>query len=189
MMPLHRPGDFPLPNSIKNRNCGCSATFPRIVWSWKPVLAAFPLAISDTSQLPRRLISSSIKARWLSKDEGRATCCGQYREASRPATLNRVTARARAMTKRPTQFRWSRLISLAGALVLMAANASAQVPEPNVSPWHKKGLTPAEERERQRKLDADYKAATNKIPDQKANDPWAIVRPPPAVPAPNKKQQ
>jgi len=72
--------------------------------------------------------------------------------------------------------------------VLMAANASAQVPEPNVSPWQKKQLTPAQERERQRKLDADYKAAANKIPDQKANDPWAIVRPPPTVPAPNKKQ-
>jgi len=72
--------------------------------------------------------------------------------------------------------------------VLMAANASAQVPEPNVSPWQKKQLTPAQERERQRKLDADYKAAANKIPDQKANDPWAVVRPPPTVPAPNKKQ-
>ena len=72
--------------------------------------------------------------------------------------------------------------------MLMAANASAQVPEPNVSPWQKKQLTPAQERERQRKLDADYKAAANKIPDQKANDPWAIVRPPPTVPAPNKKQ-
>ena len=73
----------------------------------------------------------------------------------------------------------------------MAANASAQVPEPNVSPWEKnqKRLTPAQERERQKKLDADYKAATNKIPDQKANDPWAVVRPSPAVPAPNKKQQ
>ena len=72
--------------------------------------------------------------------------------------------------------------------MLMAANASAQVPEPNVSPWQKKQLTPAQERERQKKLDADYKAATNKIPDQKANDPWAVVRPPPTVPAPNKKQ-
>ena len=73
--------------------------------------------------------------------------------------------------------------------MLMAANASAQVPEPNVSPWQKKQLTPAQERERQRKLDADYKAAANKIPDQKANDPWAIVRPSPTVPAPTKKQQ
>jgi len=94
------------------------------------------------------------------------------------------------MRKRPTQCGWSRLLPLAGALVLMAANASAQVPEPNVSPWEKnqKPLTPAQERERQKKLDADYKAATNKIPDQKANDPWAVVRPPPTVPAPNKKQ-
>ena len=93
------------------------------------------------------------------------------------------------MRKRPTQCGWSRLLPLAGALVLMAANASAQVPEPNVSPWQKKQLTPAQERERQRKLDADYKAAANKIPDQKPNDPWAIVRPSPTVPAPTKKQQ
>ena len=94
------------------------------------------------------------------------------------------------MRKRPTQCRRSRLVPLAGALVLMAADASAQMPEPNVSPWeNQKRLTPAQERERQKKLDADYKAATNKIPDQKANDPWAIVRPSPTVPAPTKKQQ
>ena len=36
------------------------------------------------------------------------------------------------MTKRPTQCRRSRLVPLAGALVLMAADASAQMPEPNV---------------------------------------------------------
>jgi hypothetical protein len=38
------------------------------------------------------------------------------------------------------------------------------VPEPNVSPWQKKGLTPSEERERQKKLDDAYKAATKNIP-------------------------
>jgi hypothetical protein len=55
------------------------------------------------------------------------------------------------------------------------------MPMPNVSPWERdqKRLTPPEERERQKKLDNDYKAATNKIPDQKASDPWAIVRPTP----------
>ena len=73
----------------------------------------------------------------------------------------------------------------------MVSNASAQVPEPNVSPWEKnqKRLTPAQERERQKKLDADYKAATNKIPDQKANDPWGDVRSTQTAPAAKKKQQ
>jgi hypothetical protein len=71
----------------------------------------------------------------------------------------------------------------------MVSNASAQVPELNVSPWQQKRLTPAEERERQKKLDKDYKAATKQIPDQKSNDPWAIARPTSTVPAPKKKQQ
>jgi hypothetical protein len=55
----------------------------------------------------------------------------------------------------------------------MVANASAQIPEPNVSPWQKnqKRLTPLEQRERQKKLDDDYKAATNKIPDQRQTTP------------------
>jgi hypothetical protein len=82
---------------------------------------------------------------------------------------------------------WSRLILLAGALVLMVSNASAQVPELNVSPWQQKSLTPAEERERQKKLDNDYKAVTKKIPNQKVSDPWAIVRPAPTVSAAKKK--
>jgi hypothetical protein len=88
--------------------------------------------------------------------------------------------------KRRAQSRWSRLIPLAGALVLVVSNASAQVPEPNVSPWQKKRLTPSEERERQKKLDDAYKAATKKIPDQKSNDPWAVVRPAPTT-APNQR--
>ena len=49
-------------------------------------------------------------------------------------------------------------------------------------------LTP-EELERKRQLDDAYKAATNKIPDQKADDPWADVRPAPSTPAAKKKQQ
>jgi hypothetical protein len=49
-------------------------------------------------------------------------------------------------------------------------------------------LTP-EERERQKQIDNDYKAATGKVPDQKANDPWAAIRPTPTAPAPKKKQQ
>jgi hypothetical protein len=60
----------------------------------------------------------------------------------------------------------------------------------------KRQLTP-EEQERRKQIDNDYKAATSKIPDQKANDPWAAIRPTPStpgpktptVPAPKKKQQ
>jgi hypothetical protein len=87
---------------------------------------------------------------------------------------------------RLAQSGWSRLIPLAGALVLMVSNASAQVPELNVSPWQKKSLTPSEERERQKKLDDAYKAATKNIPNQKSNDPWAAVRPAPTI-APNQR--
>jgi len=92
----------------------------------------------------------------------------------------------RAVRKRPALSRWSMLIPLVGALVVIVSNASAQVPEPNVSPWQKKGLTPSEERERQKKLDDAYKAATKNIPNQKSNDPWAAVRPAPTI-APNQR--
>jgi hypothetical protein len=47
----------------------------------------------------------------------------------------------------------------------------------------KRQLTP-EERERRKQIDNDYKAATSKIPDQKANDPWAAIRPAPSTPSP-----
>jgi hypothetical protein len=52
----------------------------------------------------------------------------------------------------------------------------------------KRQLTP-EEQERQKQIDNDYKAATSRVPDQKANDPWAAIRPTPTAPAPKKKQQ
>ena len=45
----------------------------------------------------------------------------------------------------------------------------------------KRKLTPEEE-EQQKKIDADYKAATRKIPEQKTADPWADVRQAPAAP-------
>jgi hypothetical protein len=44
-------------------------------------------------------------------------------------------------------------------------------------------LTP-EEQEKKQQLDDAYKAATNKIPDQRSNDPWADVR---QTPAPKNK--
>ena len=43
----------------------------------------------------------------------------------------------------------------------------------------KRKLTPEEE-EQQRKIDADYNAATKKIPTQRATDPWGDVRQAPA---------
>ena len=94
------------------------------------------------------------------------------------------------MRKRLTQCRWSKLIPLAGALALLTTSASAQMPMPSFSLQgdKKRPLTP-EEQERQKQLDNDYKAATKKIPEQKANDPWADVRPTPTVPAPKKKQK
>ena len=89
------------------------------------------------------------------------------------------------MRKRPTQSRWSRLIPLAGALALLTTSAFAQMPMPSMSLQgdKKRPLTP-EEQERQKQLDNDYKAATSKIPDQKANDPWAAIRPTPSTPSP-----
>jgi hypothetical protein len=79
------------------------------------------------------------------------------------------------------------LIVLVGALVIIVSHTSAQVPEPNVSPWQKKTLTPSEQREQQKKLDDSYKAVTKKIPDQKSNDPWATVRPAPPTTAPTQR--
>jgi hypothetical protein len=94
------------------------------------------------------------------------------------------------MRKRLMQSRWSKLIPLAGALALLTTSASAQMPMPSFSLQgdKKRPLTP-EEQERQKQLDNDYKAATNKTPEQKAIDPWADVRPTPTVPAPKKKQK
>jgi hypothetical protein len=44
-----------------------------------------------------------------------------------------------------------------------------------------------EEMEKQQRLDDAYKAATNKIPDQKSNDPWGAVRATSPAPAAKKK--
>jgi hypothetical protein len=97
----------------------------------------------------------------------------------------------RAIRKKLMQSRGSRLIWLAGALALMTANASAQsLPPINLLQLQQpqKHLTP-EEQEQQDKLDDAYKAATKKIPDQKAHDPWADARETSTVPDPKKKQK
>ena len=82
---------------------------------------------------------------------------------------------------------------LAAALALPAASAFAQdinplSPKISLQGEQKRRLTP-EEQERQKRLDADYKAATSKIPEQKRADPWADVRPAPSASAAKKKQQ
>ena len=51
----------------------------------------------------------------------------------------------------------------------------------------KRQLTP-EEQEKQTQLDATYKAATKKIPDQKVADPWGGVRPTPTVKSQSKNE-
>jgi hypothetical protein len=81
------------------------------------------------------------------------------------------------------------LLLLAGALVLLTEHASAQMMPGMSQPMQKeqKHLTP-EEQERQKQLDQDYKAATKKIPDQKAADPWGGVRPTPTVKGQSKNQ-
>jgi hypothetical protein len=77
---------------------------------------------------------------------------------------------------------------LAAALVVPATMAVAQdgsgggnplSPKFSIGGEQKRKLTPEEE-ERQKQIDADYKAATNKIPAQKSRDPWADVRQAPA---------
>jgi len=98
-----------------------------------------------------------------------------------------------------SQFGWSKLLLVAAGLAVLTGSASAQNPlMPGVSLGgeQKRQLTP-EEKERQKQLDNDYNAATGKVPDQKATDPWANVRPTPGTPnpktptvaGPKKKQQ
>jgi hypothetical protein len=77
------------------------------------------------------------------------------------------------------------------ALALLTGNASAQsplMPKISLGGEKKRDLTP-EEKERQKQLDTDYKAAIKKIPDQKAADPWASVRSTPTASAPKSKWQ
>ena len=72
---------------------------------------------------------------------------------------------------------------LTATFVLPEANALAQsnpiMPKISIGGEQKRALTP-EEQERQKQIDADYKAANSKIPTQKTPDPWADVRQAPA---------
>lgn len=77
------------------------------------------------------------------------------------------------------------VLAVVATFALLMETASAQLPMPSVSLGgaSKRKLSP-EEQAKQDALDADYKAATTKIPDQQLNDPWATVRPaPPAATA------
>jgi len=78
---------------------------------------------------------------------------------------------------------------LAAALALPASMAFAQdsggggnpiMPKFSIGGEQKRPLTP-EEAERQKQIDADYKAATSKIPAQRKADPWGDVRQAPAA--------
>jgi hypothetical protein len=79
---------------------------------------------------------------------------------------------------------WSKVLLLVVMLPLLSESAFAQsnpfMPKMSLGEKEKKQLTP-EEQEQQKQLDADYKAATKKIPDQKTADPWGGVRPTPTV--------
>jgi hypothetical protein len=104
-----------------------------------------------------------------------------------------------AARKDLTQGVWMTLLLLSVTLPLLSVSAVAQIPAPESSSGNpfaakmglgekeKRQLTP-EEQERQKQLDADYKKATNKIPDQKATDPWGGVRPTPTVKGQSKNQ-
>ena len=87
------------------------------------------------------------------------------------------------------------LVSAGAMLVLTAAGASAQgvgvSPDGQLSfsPFKQQDKRPLtqDEVDKQRALDNAYKNATNKIPDQKSNDPWGSVRTNAPAPAAKKK--
>jgi hypothetical protein len=86
---------------------------------------------------------------------------------------------------------WSKFLFVAVALAPLPGIASAQQ-NVNVLNGDERGLQiqqKIKELQQQKKLDDAYRAASKKIPDQKANDPWAEVRPSPSTPAPKKKPQ
>src|SRR5262249_32621807 len=100
------------------------------------------------------------------------------------STTGRVRV-MRAIRKKLMQSSW--VILPAGALALMTANAFAQsLPPINLLHENPKRQLTREEKEYQKQLDDTYKATINEIPEQRVNDPWAVIRPTPAVPAQKK---
>ena len=93
---------------------------------------------------------------------------------------------------REKPLRWLLGSLLTAALVFPATMAFAQdgggggnpiMPKFSIGGEQKRKLTPEEE-ERQKQIDADYKAATSKIPTQKTLDPWGDVRQAPSASGP-----
>ena len=88
---------------------------------------------------------------------------------------------------------WSKLLLLAAVLLSLTGNAVAQslpdVNVPNSDERRRLMLEKMQELRQQKRIDDAYRAARNKIPNQKASDPWADVRPPVATPAPKNKPQ
>ena len=83
----------------------------------------------------------------------------------------------RSIRKKLMQSNW--VIPLAGALILTTAHAFAQsLPPINLLHENPKCPLTWEEREYQKQLDDAYKSTINKMPEQRANDPWAAVRRP-----------
>jgi len=80
-------------------------------------------------------------------------------------------------------------ITLASIIVAaLTGTALAQLPMPGISLQKEKRTLTPEEIAKQKAIDDAYKAANSKIPDeQKANDPWADVRPAPNPPPAPKK--
>jgi len=61
------------------------------------------------------------------------------------------------------------------AAVLLARSVSAQSPGMAI-PLNQDEAKSPEQIEKQRQIEADYKATIKKIPDAKANDPWGTMR-------------
>jgi len=73
---------------------------------------------------------------------------------------------------------WGKPLLLAAAFALLSGSASAQMGGGGRPPPPDNGPTPLE-KQRQKQLDNDYKAATKNVPDQKPKDPWGDIRPTP----------
>jgi len=82
-----------------------------------------------------------------------------------------------------------RLLHSAALLALLSGAAAAQG-FPMTMPLQQDKPPPTQDEvDRQRALDSAYKSATSKIPDKKAADPWAAVRPSAGTPAAKKQPQ
>ena len=69
------------------------------------------------------------------------------------------------------------IVLAAAAAVLLAHPAVAQSSTPGIGiPLNQDQSKSPEEIEKERQIEADYKASLKKIPDAKANDPWGNMR-------------